>query len=369
MLNEFIFPLIWVAFFAIFQNYAPVSRKVLRNGREVNEWYLVWAVIVFFPIIWIASYGKHALVFADSPNYAKSFSFMPTTWRALLNAVSATRSGRGFILLEGVIRIVFGNDARVFFAIIVLIQSMAVIYSYRHHSNDYLLSVFLFITTCHHLAWMMNGRRQFLAVAFVVISIECMIRRKYIQAVVLVLIAVTIHTSAIIMLPVIFIATGKAWNKRTLLYMMVIILFTLILYRDSSIMDIFLEGTEYEGTISTYVNEYGDDGVNPIRVLVSAVPVVLSFIAKDRLVAEDDYSMNIFVNLSIVNLGLSLVGMVTSGIMVGRLLGYTSLYNFIVLPNVLPKVFNREMQQQVKIMMVVFYMIYFWYSGGFVTYI
>ena len=59
--------------------------------------------------------------------------------------------------------------------------------------------------------------RQFLSVCITTVAIAFSTKKKYIIAIALILLASTIHASALIMLPGIFIIQGKAWNKKTIL--------------------------------------------------------------------------------------------------------------------------------------------------------
>ena len=194
-----------------------------------------------------------------------------------------------------------------------------------------MVSAYLFVASGCNIAWMMNGLRQFLAVAIVFAGTGFIIRKKLIPAIVLILIAATVHMSALIMLPVVFIVQGKAWNKKTLLYIFAAVIAMFVFSRRVDLMDALLEGTEYEGSIETW-QSLGDTGVHPIRVAVNAVPVILAFYARRAISRKNDSMLNICVNMAIINVGIYLIAMVTSGIMIGRLPIYVTLYTYILLP-------------------------------------
>ena len=97
------------------------------------------------------------------------------------------------------------------------------IYVYRKYSSRYLVSFFLFIASTDYISWMFNGIRQFLAVTITFIGIKFILDKKYAKAIILILIASLMHQSALLVIPFIFIAQGKAWNKKTLLFMVAVI--------------------------------------------------------------------------------------------------------------------------------------------------
>ena len=188
-----------------------------------------------------------------------------------------------------------------------------------------------------------------------------MIERKYIKLIIIILIASTIHSSALIMIPVIFIVHGKAWNKKTMVFIILSIIAMYIFSKNINTFDMLISNTEYAGTGAAMVAA-GDDGVNPIRVLVNAIPMLLALIGKRIIDQEDDIFINICVNMSVITTGIYLVGMVTSGIMVGRLPIYVSLYNFILLPYLAEKIFTPKSKDIFIILMIIFYFLYYLYG-------
>lgn len=104
-----------------------------------------------------------------------------------------------------------------------------------------------------------------------------------------------------------------------------------ILSKNPALMDTILGETEYAGAV-TEMQRLGDDGVNPLRVLVTAVPVLLAFVQRRRILREENPVIHICVNMSIITVGFNLIAMVTSGILMGRMAIYTNLYSFIIMP-------------------------------------
>ena len=90
------------------------------------------------------------------------------------------------------------------------------------------MSLYLFVASGCHIAWMMNGLRQFLAVSIIMAATPLMLKRKYVPLIGVILLAATVHSSALIMIPIIFIVQGKAWNKKTLLFIGVTIVLTYV---------------------------------------------------------------------------------------------------------------------------------------------
>ena len=116
---------------------------------------------------------------------------------------------------------------------------------------------------------------------------------------------------------------GKAWNKKTLLFIIVVVMAVVFADRFTDILDNMLAETQYENVVTDW-EQFQDDGTNILRVLVYSVPAILSLIGIKYVREADDPVINICTNMSIVASGLYVVSMFTSGIFIGRLPIYFS---------------------------------------------
>ena len=327
-MSEYYFIFVWMAAIAYISMSMQVKERILVLGKLEWRWNILMAIIVFLPIIHLASMGTPI---NDTSIYIARFNESEASWSSVIQAIKQHESGFGFTVFQDTVKILTRGNVIAYRILLALCQTLPIIFVFRKYSTSYMVSAYLFVASGCHIAWMMNGLRQFLAVAIVFAGTGFIIRKKLIPAIVLILIAATVHTSALIMLPVVFIVQGKAWNKKTMLYIVAIIIATYVLARRADLMDVLLQGTEYEGTVETW-QSMGDNGVHPVRVLVNTVPVILAFYARGNISRKNDPVLNICVNMAIINVGIYLIAMVTSGIMIGRLPIYVTLYTYILLP-------------------------------------
>ena len=97
-------------------------------------------------------------------------------------------------------------------------------------------------------------------------------------------------------------------------------------------LDVMLADTQYKNVVSDWTS-WQDDGTNPLRVLVYSVPTILSLFCRKKIIKEGGRVIQVACNMSIMSSALYLISMVTSGIFMGRLPIYCSLYaNGILLP-------------------------------------
>lgn len=83
-------------------------------------------------------------------------------------------------------------------------------------------------------------------------------------------------------------------------------------------------------------------GTDVFRFLVSMATPTLAFIYKDKIAEFDNPYINVMVNMSLITGGLYAVGVVTSGIYMGRLPLYTNLFGLILLPFILKRVLPKQ---------------------------
>ena len=316
------------------------------------------AVVTYLPlIIWCGYRGN----IGDTWAYKKSFSEMPVSLGGMASYMATVKKDKGFYFVSAVIKCIVGNHVNIYFIVLAAIQAGVLIYVYRKYSSRYLVSFFLFIASTDYISWLFNGIRQFLAVTITFIGIKFILDKKYAKAIILILIASLMHQSALLVIPFIFIAQGKAWNKKTLLFMVAVIVIVAGIGQFTNVLDSMLAETQYKNVVSDW-QSWNDNGTNALRVLVYAVPSVLSLIGLRFIRNEDDKVINLCTNMSIVSVGFYIVSMFTSGIFIGRLPIYFSLYSYILLPWEIDHMFTKRSARLIYVVMVVGYLGFYLYS-------
>ena len=360
-MNELNFIFVWLAGWLILSNMANFTVIENVNGKYERRWGITAAFLVFFPIFWIACMGTPR---SDTWLYISIFEGFPTDFGTLLSRLKSVESGQGFQIFQFLIKKVFGNNVTAFRVAMALVHSIPLVLIFRKYSESYLMTMFLFVSGSYHVGWLMNGLRQFMAVAIIFAATPFLQEKKYGRLIAVILLASTFHISALLMLPVVFIVQGKAWNRKTLFYIVVALIAMYMFNNYTGAMGYMLQGTEYEGAVDNW-QAMGDDGTSPIRVFVNAIPMMLAFLGRNHILQENDSILNICVNMSVITTGLYLISMVTSGVMIGRLPVYTSMYNLVLLPNLIPKMFTERSTRMVKLIMIGCYLLYYMVEVGF----
>lgn len=335
------------------------QREELADEGHVYRYTPLFALLIFLPILLMAVWGPPR---SDTSLYLSVFETLPSNLReGWKEAVSSNRLG--FVLLGVIVKILFGaHNTTAYRLVISLIHAIPIITINRRYSDDYWFSIYLFVASSMHLAWMMNGLRQFIAVSIIFMATPWLIEKKYMQVICAILLAATFHNTALFMIPVVFIVQGEIWNWKTILFSVIAVLATFIFVRN---VNVFNEFSSSIGYSIEWARNGGDDGVNPLRVLVNSIPMAFSFVFRNKIRDENSKIINICVNMSVITTGIYLIGMVTSGIMVGRMPIYTSLYNLILLPHIINTYFEGNNSIVIKSITIIMYFIYFYVQRGF----
>ena len=358
-LHNFWWLLIWMFLFGFISYMFIPKQNELVLGQKVERWKWYSAIILAVPyVIWAASRTD---IYGDTYVYRKTFSGMPTGLSNMSAYIATREKGKGFVVLEYLFKSFVSHSDVAFFFLVALIQLFCLVYIFRKYSRNYWLSMFLFVASTDYILWMYNGIRQFIAVSLIFACIPLIFQRRYLLITIVVLFVSLIHSSALIFLPFVFVVNGRAWNRRTVFYIIGIVVAIVFVDRISELIIGLMEGTAYEGDIRIYLN---DDGTNPIRILFYAVPTLMSWIFRKQIASADDPMINVCVNLSIVSTGIYVFSYFTSGILVGALPIYFSLANYILIPWLITEVFEDSSQKMLYAVFIIVYSFFFYYQCG-----
>ena len=301
------------------------NRIALTQPQHVTKGaaMLMMAYLVFF--IGLRGTG------GDTAAYIRSYRYYTDTglWKALTMVFSFQDES----LFEGLAiltKTVFGSSYVPFLFIVAAISGFGMSHVLYKKSEAFFTSMILFVLW-GNWSWMINGIRQFLAAVLAFMCISLIEDKKAIRYMICILLLSRIHFSVIMMIPLYFFVKAEPWKKETALLILVVIAAVLFTNRFLGALDTIMEGTEYEGYLT---GEYftNNSGSNPIRTLVFAVPTVIAYANRKEIEKKAPQLIKICVNMSIVCVCVSTIANVTSGIYIGRLPIYFSLYNLILLP-------------------------------------
>ncbi|MGN0417673.1 EpsG family protein [Anaerostipes faecalis] len=339
-----------------------MGQRVLVNVYGEKQIHYTWLPVmaIAIPLIYMAGTRVRTLPdFGDTTSYLLAYRNAPTSLTELIASFTEDTKDKGFEVFTSLVKAIVGEREILYFALIATICILCVVITYKKYSCNFIISMFLFLASGDYIQWNFNGIRQFIAIAVIFACTGLMLKKKYVQLIIIILLISTIHASALIMLPMIFIVQGKALNKKTLLFAATIILAIAFVDQFTDLVTNFMENSQYSGEVDQYLST---EGTNILRVLVYSVPAALTVLFKKYIDKADNPVINLSSNMCLCTSFAMILSGFTSGLFIGRIAAFYSLYNYITIPWIVEHVFTKNSARIIYITMIGFYMAFYYYQ-------
>lgn len=260
-------------------------------------------------------------------------------------------SDPGFTIFSLVCEALFG-DANGAITIGAAIFTIALfIFTLAKHGENFPMSIFLFVFAGCFLG-AFNGVRQYLATAILFAGYPFIINKKPIKWAVVVLIAASVHITAILMFFVYFICNLKCNWKLVLGYFLIAVI---LLFAYEPLFNLI--GNLKQDKIDTS-DVYMRSSVNILRIAVQCVPIVLLFFVDKEKINNDPESRFLF-NICLLNGALAIAAM--NSPYLSRFWIYTSCFQILMYPKIFNKMRNDN-KSLFTILLMVCYALFWVYE-------
>lgn len=344
--------LLWILALGVFSVLSPQTvykYDSLEGRKQVRLGFALFTMAYIVIIIGLRS-GV-----GDTPAYITMFNDAPSQFS--FSALEGYEKDQGYFALSILFKQFISSDFHLWLLLIAAISGYAVVITLYKYSENFFFSIFLFITMTHFV-WMLNGMRQFIAVSILFANTRLLIEKKFWKYLILVLLLSTIHITALIMIPVYFIATAKPWGKVMWGAAIVALAVGISLDRIAASWSFLLEDSAYEGYLTAAATSAGS---NILRSAAALAPTVLALLCKkytDQ--ARDNKILNISIIMSVLSAVAYLCSSFSGGVLVGRLPIYFDMYNMFLLPWLVRHAFNKRSQSIVYLGLIVCYLAFFY---------
>lgn len=257
----------------------------------------------------------------------------------------------GFNLLQMYLQKI-SPDPQILIFTTALITNFLIICVLYKYSRFFELSSFVFITS-GMFTTSMNGIRQYLAAAIAFMATKYILNGNFGKYALIILLASTIHKSALVLLPIYFIVRREAWTKVTFSILALSILIVLGFNVFSEMLFSALGNTQYG-----HYSDFDEGGASTIRVIVNAAPVIVAFLGRDKL-RELWPKSDFIVNMSIISIVFMIIS--SQNWIFARFNIYFGLYNLILVSWIV-KLFHESNQKLVYYGIIFSYLIYYAYE-------
>lgn len=330
------------------------SRKNERLTGYIYKEKFIWILLIVVTAVFAGLRTRYN----DTGTYLESYEYLVNS-KFDFSDVEWTFGGNfGFVIVNILLKSLgFTNNG--FLMVFAIVTYSIYIWFIHKYSTDFLMSIFLFM--CLVFTFPLAAIKQCVAVAFCLLAVDKAINKKWFWFVFWILIAETFHAYSIIYLivPLMFFLLWQ--DKRTVMWI-VIFFFAGILLRP--MLGTLLETTESLGKDYT-VEEFSGEGVNPFRLLVTLVPLVMSFILRKQIndpYYEYDRQDNICLNLSFLNGEIMFIALFGTANYFARLANYFYIFPVIALPRLFNMV-KPKWRIPMKVAAIGCYLFFMWYSN------
>lgn len=303
---------------------------------------LVFVVIALIPLILVC--GLRWRVGTDYNNYVDLYYLNSTGdfWGALQTGDPAFS-----VLAWFCSRIIY--EPQIMFMVCSIFITTIIVLGIRDYSCMFELSMFLYITEMTYYS-QFNGVRQWIASAIIFFAFRYLIREQRNKYFICVLVAASFHISALVLIPLYFTIKLKPWSKYILLLVTSVVISFLMFPQVMDVLFNIFEGRRYQVYLKPME---GDDGVNLLRVLVAAIPVIISLIYHKKII--NDKKVSLLVNLSLFN--FIFLFLATRSTVIARMCFYFGPYNILLIPE-LVRLEKSKFKYIIYVIVMVMFMLY-----------
>lgn len=243
-------------------------------------------------------------------------------------------------------------DPQILILITAIITNFLIVIILYKYSRIFELSVYVYITS-GMFTTSMNGIRQYLAAAIAFTATKYLLKGNFYKYTIIILLASTIHKTALVLLPIYFIVRREAWTKVTYILLTLAIFIVLGFNEFSSVLFAAVEDTKYG-----HYSNFSEGGSSIQRVIVSAVPVIIAYLGKDKLRKIWPQS-DVIVNMSIISVVFLTIA--TQNWLFARFNIYFGLYSLILISWIV-KVFKENNQKFIYYSILLCYLFFYYYE-------
>lgn len=344
---------ICMVFALISHNCSDYSHSMERYRRKDKVFYTIMAVFLIL-------FAGLRTWYNDTVTYLQAYGAMSTDGTVFDTVTDWSIGGNpGFALVNSAMKHA-GLSGQSFLLIYAAVTNGIYLWFIRKYTTDIWQSAFLFMIAGCFL-FTLAAIKQCIAVAFCLLAVDQLLKKNYVRFALWVLVAVTFHPYAIMFAAVPWLAF-QPWSRKTYISLVVFGLAGLLL---QSLMGTIVDVTSMMGEQYDAAS-FSGEGVNPFRLAVTAVPLVISFLARFQIedMDEDQEKANfLFTNLAILNAEIMFVGLFGTANYFARLANYFQIFQVLALPWLF-RFFTPQSKRGIIGLAVVGYLLFSYYENG-----
>lgn len=326
--------------------YVVQSRTCMYNSawdgmkKDLQSKVIYWGLLIAFIV-----FAGLRRSYNDTITYIQGFDLIDS---GNIRLSTILEPYGGFKLYQQLIKNYISNNSQVFLFISAIVTTLLYFIFYTRHTNRYSAMIFLYSIGSYLES--MAAIKQTIAIGISLYAIDAYLNKKYVKAILLLLVAMTFHPYIVCLVCIPFLKR-KIWDGKTILVIILCVIAFMNMDKVFSVFDVI--GQDYSGEV------FNDYTINPIRVLVESVPVVISGIYRHELNEKENKLLILGMNMRIISFVFIAMGLFVNPIYFGRMSSYFTSLSAIAIPEMLNLVWKENRNGRAYI--IGYYIFFFTY--------
>ncbi len=316
----------------------------------------VWSVALILIVVFVCGLRTK---YNDTDTYIAGFVASPTLGE-MFGREMTLGDCPGFLYLQAAVRSVTDN-AHLFIMLCAAINVAPVLIFLKKYSSNFFFSMFLYVAAGQFL-FSLAAVKQAIAIAIAIWAIPLYQKKKYLAALLLILLAALFHPYVLLYLALPLL-TSKPWGINTLFIALIITGVAIFFQPSMQMMLGFAESLGDDFTDESFAGA----GVNVFRVLVYAVTPILSLVFLDRVRQDENKYQHTFINVAILCFGIMFLALFGTANLIGRVALYLSFSLALSLPYIIGRLEKKSAMALSGIAMIL-YFAYYLYANRNIDY-
>lgn len=341
-----LYPVIFLSlFFSCIAQSSLFRQTGIGTERKYNKFFFFCTALV------LIIFSGLRTSYNDTGGYTFVYRHLETTFE---NFSWELGDNPGFNIANIILKWLNFSDQTFLLIYAAVTLSIYIWFIFRYSVNP-TLSIFLLISMGAY-TFTMAAIKQCIAIAFSLLATHFAMQKKWGLFIFGILIASTFHAYALMFL-ILPLLNFRPWSWKTFLMLAVFAVagFMLEPLLGTVINITSMLGEEYD------VATLSGDGVNPFRLAVVSVPVLLSLLVKNNIGAQRNMKQNIILNLSMLNAEIMFVALFGTANYFARLANYFLVFQTISLPWLLT-FFEKKSKRFITGVAIICYVAYMYYG-------
>lgn len=300
-------------------------------------------IMYFILLVALVLFSGLRTSYNDTRTYMQAYTFLEVGKMDL--SILQEEYG-GFMLFQKLLKKYISEDPQVLIFSSAVLINILYLWFFAKHSSRFDITLFAYFILGPYV-FSMAGVKQAIAMAIALLAIDNLLKKRYLKFALWILVAMTFHPYIICMLVLPLLFKG-IWTPRML---GVFVLITII----SSNLELLLGFAGLIGKDYSLL-EMTSYTINPVRVMVEVIPVLISFFCRKKLKESHDKFLNLGINMMIINAIMISLGLFLNPIYFGRIGTYFSTINAVIVPQMLNKVMKKN--GRYKLNLLIYYGVY-----------